>query len=126
MARRVVLTRTPQKAPNQGVQEHVSAVGQEMASHVFVFTREPLNPLTQQARDVFSRVASPQDLVSLPEEAPLPGSTGFRKYAFTAVHATREEAESQWETIQAEVNALIRALNLADQQTAPQVVVLEG
>lgn len=126
MARQISLQRVAQKVEEQSYQFTVTATGTDMVHEIFVLRRRPLDPLVGSTTDVFDHVATPVELTQLTVNAPLSGQSTFRVRSLVLVFENAADGDEAWLSLQGEVNALIRALNAADDVLTPETVVLTG
>lgn len=124
MARSVSLTRTPYRNEGGTFRYVYTAVGTDTPSEVFVMIQGTLDPTRQTRVARYSSVANPQQMDTLPVNAPVAGESFYRTATFEVPYTDRESADEDWEALQAAVRYLVRALVAADSALAAQTVVI--
>lgn len=93
-------------------------------AEVFLFHRQPANPVTGETLDLFLEICSVADLADYPIGAPS-GTTEFPFFRTSVVELdvrSRTELETIWATIVAELNTLVSVLERFDTLTTTQEV----
>jgi hypothetical protein len=121
----ITLTLVPQQTQNQGFEQTITATNAvNLPNEIFVMTQGIQNPQTGARAVVFSNVATPAQLQSLPIGAPLAGSLNFRLAATTSIYNTSFDAANAWSLMQIMVQDLLNALNAAEQVGSGNQVTL--
>lgn len=89
------------------------AEGPDLTNHVFVLSRRPVDPETNETCDDFEMVASPYELAVLPRNAPDPAvhPTWFLSDVAEVDVLSTEIGEKVWRCISQEVCILVEAMN---------------
>lgn len=135
MSRRIRLTRYAANTVafnNYGAYRlriEVTAVeGPDLDDNIFIYQRNPPSAYTNLSCDVFQAVAGPPQLAAIPAGAPDP-ELSWPYYRLNYVEldvASTAQADEIWNEIQAEVNALVAAMERLTQLQAVQDVWCPG
>lgn len=94
----------------------VASDGLMMPEEVFLFKQNLLNPKTGMTGEEFCAVASPEDIVCFPVDAPKTGQSPpfFRKDTIDVIVGSRKTVLDLWDAVKKQVCELVLALNRKD------------